>query len=385
VGLIVAAGPLNTQVDPWETFKELARRVEEFVSRLNDVEKAYAVALLYPRLAYWHSLFDKVSKAKEFADKAVEALKELEKSYAKDEASTEEKLWEYLRVMQIRPNLRETLGDLGAHVHYHVAFAYMIADELEKAVKYAKISYKMAKESREVYNKVVSFSLLWRLETVREGVPPVEEFERAWLRALQDVNSLGVETVANALGHYVVALASVGRLSDVEKVLEEWGWALGRDPDASALTYGVLSLLEGKYLGMAVEYLPEWARANLPKFAEALYEAVEAGLFAEGDAETATRTIENNYGREAVEALTWAMLDSGKLFLSALVGLAYCERGEEWGLKLARVASRLGSSISGLHSRLFRELAKALEVVTVGKCITDEVLGVTYKLYYSQV
>jgi len=115
--------------------------------------------------------------------------------------------------------------------------------------------------------EVASCSLLPRLETVREGVPPVEEFERAWLRALQDVNSLGVETVANALSRYVVALASVGRLSDVEKVLEEWEWALKPDSNASALIYGVLSLFDERYLGKAMGYLPEWARANLPKFA----------------------------------------------------------------------------------------------------------------------
>lgn len=385
VGLIVAAGSLNTQVEPWETFKELAKRVEEFVSRLNDVEKAYAVALLHPRLAYWYSLFDEVSKAEKFADKAVGALEELKRSYTEDRVSTEEKLWEYLRVMQIRPDLRKELSGLSAYVHYHVAFAYMVADDLEKAAKHAKLSYELAMESGEVYYEVASCSLLARLKAVKEGAPPVEEFERAWLRALQDVNSLGVEAIANALGHYVVALASVGRLSDVKKVLEEWGWALERDLDASALTYGVLSLLDGRYLGKAVEYLPEWARANLPKFVEVLYEAVDAGLFAEGDAEAATRSIEEKYGQEAEKALTWTTLDSGKLFLSALVGLAYCERGEEWGLNLAKVTSRHGSSSNGLHGRLFRELAKALEETTVGNCITDEVLKAAYKLYYSQV
>jgi len=384
-GLIVAAGSLNTQVEPWEAFKELAKRVKEFVSRLDDVERAYAVALLYPRLAYWYSLFDEVSKAEKFADEAVDALDELKRSYAGDKVSTEEKLWEYLRVMQVRPDLRRELSGLSAHAHYHVAFAYMIADKLGRAIEHAKISCEAAVESGEAYYEVASCSLLSRLKAVREGAPPVDEFERAWLRALQNVNSLGVETIAKALGHYIVALASVGRLSDVEKVLEEWGWALERDLDASALTYGVLSLLDGRYLGKAVVYLPEWARANLPMFVEVLYEAVEAGLFAEGDAEAATRVIENKYGQEAEKALTWATLDSGKLFLSALVGLAYCERGEEYGLNLAEVTSRLGSSISGLHGRLFRELAKALEGTTIGNCVTDEVLRAMYKLYYSQV
>ena len=56
-----------------------------------------------------------------------------------------------------------------------------------------------------------------------------------------------------------------------------------------------------------------------------------------------------------------------------------------WGNDYRLEGQQHGSSSNGLHGRLFRELAKALEETTVGNCITDEVLKAAYKLYYSQV
>jgi len=186
----------------------------------------------------------------------------------------------------------------------------------------------------------------------------------------------------------VVALISASRLSDVEKVLEEWGCALELDPVASALTYGVLSLFNERHLEKAVGHLPEGARANLPRLADALHNAVETSLFTKIPeiAMPAIKTLALVHGVDVIKALFEVASASNKLFLSALVGLAYCKRSEEWGLKLARAAARAGSQLfKGTFSRLFSELYKALEGVAVGNCVTDEVLRAVYKLYYAHV
>jgi len=174
----------------------------------------------------------------------------------------------------------------------------------------------------------------------------------------------------------------------VEKVLEEWGLSLELYHLASALTYGVLSLFDERYLEKAVGHLPEWAMANLPRLADVLHDAVEAGLLAE-EPEIVMSAVEKlmyKYGEDVVKALFEVAPYSSELFLSALVGLAYCRRGEGWGLKLARAAAWAGSQqFKGLSGRLFGKLAEALKRAAVGNCVTDEVLGAVYRLYYYHV
>jgi len=138
----------------------------------------------------------------------------------------------------------------------------------------------------------------------------------------------------------------------------------------SALTYGVLSLFDKRHLEKAVEYLPEWARAIF--LTDVSHDAVETGLFAKRSNKDVIGAFDKVAG-------------SYELFLSVLVGLAYCEKGEERGLKLAMVAARAGSTFEGILGRLFGELAKVLESATVGNCVTDEVLRTVYKLYYRYV
>jgi len=368
-------------------FEEVARRIGGFISYLDGVERTYVVARLYPWLARRYTSLSEFDKAVNFAEEALRALDKLWMAYEEDRALMEEKLQPYLALKQIKTGLGEELNELSQYVYHHVAHVYMYA-ELDKAVEYAKKACESAKKLSDIYYDVAICGLLPRLKAVREGVPPVEEFEEMWQRASQAVEWIGAEIVATALGNYVVALASASRLGDVEKVLEEWGWALELYPVASALTYCVLSLFDGRYLEKAVGHLTEGARANLPMLADALHDAVEAGLFAKDPeiAMLAMKTLTLAYGRDVVEALFEVASDSVKLFLYALVGLAYCKRNEEWGFKLAREVSRIGSRpFKGLGGRLFGELAKALESAAVDNCTTDEVLKAVYKLYYFHV
>jgi len=378
---------------PWltrrEALEETYKRVEGFVSRLNGVEKSYAVARLYPLLAERYASFGEFGKAVELAEEALKELEELQSAYEEDKESTEEKLRPHLELRWLKPDLGKELNKLSQYVYHNVAHVFMTVDELDKAVEYAEEACVLAKKLGKAYDEVAPCGPLSQLRAVRDGAPPVKEFEKVWQRASQDFHILGTKAIAAALGEYVVALASAGRFGDVEKVLEEWGWALEQDPGTSALTYGVLSLFDGRYLEKAVGYLPEWARANLPRLADALHDAVEAGVFSKEPkiAMSAVETLKVIYGRDVVEALLILASTSGNLFLSALVGLAYCKRGEKWGLKLARAAARAGSQLSkgGIVGRLFGELAKALEGTTVDNCVTEEVLRAVYKFYYWHV
>jgi len=377
---------------PWliqrGALEEAYKRIKGFVSRLNGVEKAYVVASLYPLLAKRYASFGEFGQAVELAKEALKELKKLQSAYDEDKESTEKRLRPYLELWGVKPDLGKELNDLSRHVYYYVALVYMVVDELDKAVEYAEKACVLAKKLGDEYYEVLSCSLPPRLKAVRGGVPPAEEFEKVWQRASRAAGTLGAEAIAITLGEYVVALASAGRLSDVEKVLEKWGVALELHPGASALTYGVLSLFDGRHVEKAVGYLPEWARANLPWLADVLHDAVEAGVFSEEPkaAVSARETLKVVYGRDVVETLLELASASDNLLLSALVGLAYCKRGEEWGLKLAKAAARAGSQrFKDIVSRLFGELAKALEGATVGICVTDEVLRAVYKLYYFHV
>jgi len=388
-GINVAAMLLGQpQLEQWRAFEEVAKRVEEFVSSLDGVEKAYAVARLYPRLARLYASSSEFDEAVKFVYGALKALKELWGAYERDKASTEEKLRPYLELRQVKPGLGKELNKLSWYVYHYVARVYIDSDELDKAVEYAEEACVLAKKLGDVYYEVLSCGLLSRLNAVKGGAPPAEKFEKVWQRASQAVERLGAEGIAATLGEYVVALASVGRLVEVEKVLEKWGWALELYPLASALTYGVLSLFDGQYLEKAVGHLPEWARANLPKLADVLHDAVEAGVSSEESkiVVSARETLTVVYGRDVVEALLELASRSDKLFLATLVGLAYCKRGEEWGLKVAKEVVWSGSQLfKGITGRLFGELAKALERAMVGNCVTDEVLRAVYKLYYAHV
>jgi len=387
-GVDVAAVLLGKpRLGRWGALEEAYERIERFVSRLNGVEKAYAVARLYPLLAARYASVGEFGKAVELTEEALKELEELQSAYEKDKESTEERLRPYLELTWVKPDSGEELNNLSQYVYYHVAFVYMAVDKLDKAVEYAEEACVLAKKLGYVYYEVSSCGLPPRLKTVRSGAPLAEEFEEVWQKALQAVGLLGAETIATMLGEYVVALASVGRLNEVEKVLEKWGWALELYPFASALTYGVLSLFDGQYLEKAVGHLPEGARANLPRLADVLHDAVESGLFVKEPkiAVSARETLTVVYGRNVVKALLELASVSNNLLLSALVGLAYCKRGEGWGLKLAKEAAWAGSGAEGVVGRLFGELYKALEGATVGNCVTGEVFGAVYKLYYRHV
>jgi len=387
-GVNVAAALLGKpQSEQWRALEEVARYVEEFVSHLHGVERANVVARLYPRLARWYVSLGEFNKAVELVEETIKALDELWRAYEKDRASTEKEMWQYLELMWVKPDLKEELNRLSQHVYHHVALVYMIVDELDMAIRYAERACESAKELGDVYHEVLSCGLLLRLKTVKDGVPPIKELEQRWQRALQVVEELGVRIIATTLGEYVVALASASRLSDVEKVLEEWGWALELHPNTSDLTYDVLSLFDARYLEKATERLLERARANLPKLADVLHNAIEADLSATWPkiATSAMEGLVSVYGKDVVKTLLDVTSTSRKLFLATLVGLAYCKSGEGWGLKLARAAARTGSKTKGITGDLFGELAKALESAAVDNCITDEVLKAVYKLYYFHV
>jgi len=376
------------QVGPKEAFEEVTKRVKKLVSNLHGVEKAYIAAPLYPRLAMHYTYFGEFDKAVEHAEEALKELDELWKAYERDKASVEEVLRPYLQLRRLKPDLEEELNDISTYVYHHVAFVYMAIDELDKAMKCAERACELARKLGYVSYEVLSCGMPPRLETVRGGVPPVEEFEGVWQMASQAVDLLGAETVAAALGHYVVALASTGDLGKVEEVLKEWGWVLELYPTVSGLTYGVLSLFDKQYIERAAGHLSEWTRANLPKLADVMHDAVETGLFARDlkIAELAWKTLNVVYYEEGmVNALFEVASKSDNLFLSALVGLAHCKKGEEWGLKLARAAARAVSNSKGIAGRLFGELVEALKMATMGNCIIYEALKAVYKLYYFHV
>jgi len=368
-------------------FKEVAKRIEELDSHLNGIERAYSVARLYPRLAKWYATFAELDKAVKFVEETLKALEELWKAYEEDKVFTEEKLRPYLELAQV-PDLGEALIELSQYVFHHITFVY-IDVSLEEAVKYAEKACELARKLGYIYSEIFSCGLLQRLKSVKAGIPPIKDLEERWQRTSQAFEHVGAAALATTLGEYVVALVSTGRLGDMEKVLEKWGWALSLYPDALALTYGVLSLFDDQHLEKVEKELPELVRTNLPNLADALYVAVEMGLFAEEIPEFATSTIEllvSVYGNDVVKALFEVVSNSRNLFLSVLVGLTYCKRGVEWGLKLAREAAWIGSHRSkGVDGRLFGELYKALEGATVGNCVTDEVLKAVFKLYYLHV
>jgi len=344
--------------------KEVDMRIKGFVFGLHSVERAYAVARLYPRLAKRYASIGRAGRATKFVEKSLRALEELWDAYEKDKASLEEALRPYLEVKLIKPDLEMELNELRRYVYSQVAHTYMVAGKLDDALRYAEMACKFARELGDVYDEVSSCWLLPRLKAVRDGVPPVKEFEEVWQRASQIAGLLGAEAIAATFGNYVVALISEGRYGEVEKVLEEWGWALELDPRISALTYGVLSLFDDRYLDKALKGLP--SEAELPRLADAILSAESYRL------RTSHGTI--------IEEL---MHSPGGLFLPAFVGLAYCRRGEKWGLKLARTAAWAGLRRSlGFIRRLFGELAEALKRAAVGNCVTDEVLKAVYKLYY---
>jgi len=350
--------------------EEMGRRIKWFVFDLHGVERAYVVARLYPRLARRYASIGRTGRATKFVEKSLRALEELWDAYEKDKPSLEEMLRPYLEVKHIKPDLEMELNELRRYVYSQVAHTYMDASKLDDALRYAEMACKFARELGDVYDEVSSCWLPPRLKAVRDGVPPVKEFEEVWQKASQIAERLGAEAIAATLGYYVVALISEGRLGEVEKVLEEWGWALELDPHISALTYGVLSLFDDRHLEKAVESLPKEVRFDLPRLADEIRAVRETYKFAKSHG-TKFETL---------------ILNPGGPLLPALVGLAHCKRGDEWGLKLARATAQAVSQLSkGIVGRLFGELAKALEGASTNNCLTDEALRVVYKLYYLYV
>jgi len=350
------------QIKPREAFREATQLVEEFVSSLQGVERAYVAASLYMRRALRHSLFGEIDKAKKFAEEALNALKELEETSARDRTSVEEALQPYLELRWVRPDLERGLNDLRRNVYHHAVFVYMDVGDFKSAENYAEKACEIAKKLGSVYFKIASRSLSPRLKAVKDGVPPVEEFESLWHKALESYNEHKKGVIVDRLGEYVVALASAPHLNNsfdvVEKVLEKWGWALELRPVTRALTYGVLSLFNERYL----------------------------------DKLAAVERLVHNYGEDVAKALNELSSSLISLFLSILVGLAHCKRGEKWGLDLAKAAARAGSTYKGIYGRIFDELYKALENVPVtntpesmGNCVTDMVLKAVYKFYYRYV
>jgi len=225
----------NPQLRWREAFEEVARRVEEFVSHLDGVERAYVVDRLYPRLATGYASLGNFGKAVGFTEEALEATKKLQNAYKEDKASTEEKLRPYLEPRWAKPDLERMSNMLDPLFYRNIAVVYMGADELDKAVECAEKACELAKKLGKVYYEISSCGLLPRLKAVRDGVPPIEEFKEKWQRVLQAGTLVDTQTVATALGEYVVALVSVGHLGELEKVLEEWGQDLKPYPPCRLL------------------------------------------------------------------------------------------------------------------------------------------------------
>jgi len=377
----VAAMLLDTSLDILPT--KVSERVEHFISSfVRDVARAYVAAHLYTRLVdgYINSpvivshKFDEVVK---FTDKAVKFLNELKEAYAKDKATTEEILRPYLNLRLVKLDFSQEFNNLSWYVNHYAALVYMVIYKLEEALEHARLACELAKKLDSVYDEVLSCSLLQRIRAVKDGTLLIEEIEEIWQKALQSLFVHGVETVASKLGEYIIALAFVARFNDVEKVLKEWSCVLEESPTTAALTYGVLSLFDGRYLDKATSYLFELATT--------LDDAVKATQFVK-------KTV-IEFAKNIIKSIDWRVENKSKIyleqyvkiFLSALVGLAHCTKYGGQGLALAKAACWAGTLFEGTFGHLFGELFKALERATVGNCITDEVLKAVYKLYYTYV
>jgi len=176
-GVNVAATLLgNPQLGRRGAFEEVAGRVKDFVSHLHGVEMAYVVASLYPLIAKQYASLSEFDKATEFAEESLKALEELKRAYEKDKALTEEELRSYLELKQIKPDLERELNTLSLYVYYYIAFVYMGADELDKAVRYAEKACELARKLGFAYYEVSSCRLLPRLRAVKDGVLTIKEF-----------------------------------------------------------------------------------------------------------------------------------------------------------------------------------------------------------------
>lgn len=380
----IAALLLGEVATQREALNKVSQLVEYFVSRLKGVERTHAEAWLYPGLAWWYASAGLPDRAEEYFKRAQMALEELENAIK--EGVVEKSLRDFIELLNM-PNLTTLLHHLRQNYYRAAVFVYKNIDRLDEALKFAKDACDLATQYSDEY-AIIQCGLLPRLRVVRGERPLVEEFKKAWEEVSKNFLPFGTENAASTFGEYVVALAYNSPIEEVKKELDRWDCVLKLHPVVAALTYGVLSLFDERYVEKAMEGLPEWARDNLPNFADVLRNAVEAGLFIPHTeiAYLAEKTLNVVYDKKAVNTLKKIGEDSHKLLLLVLVGLAHCKKGAKWGLELARVASQLGSQLyAGLGSRLFGELAKALESVTVGNCVTDEVLSAVYKLYYSYV
>ena len=378
---VEAAVLLNAREnDERELLREVTKRVDSFVATLYGAERWYVASLLYPRLATLHAQLGEVDSALKYIEGALDALTLLEDALTKRRNEVEGILYSYLE-MRFTRNIDVALEVLRFNVYVHSARVHMVAGNMQEAKKFAELACKSA-ERLDAYNEVVACSLQRRLAVIESGVPPLGDFEQLWHRALDDVGTLGVEVMVTTLGQYLVALASMWRLGEVAKLLEKWWPVFVLGEEETAITYGVLSLFDTRYLRKVMAYLPAEARDNLPTLAYALREAFEAGLFSEDlhVDEGAWKRLLDIYGYEVTRLLVTVAWNPSYLFLLVLVGLAYCR--DDWGLILARLAARIGSLFKTYDGRLFGELATILEKIGSGECLNNEVMKFVYKLYY---
>jgi len=378
----------SKQVKEEEAIVEIAKRIDDFVSSLNvDVEMHYTKVLLYPRLAPEYAYFGKIDKVKMYIRETMKALRDFETMVTNRRDYVETVLRPHLKLKWIIPDLDRELDELRVHAFHQLALAYMLVDMLKNASKYAQEACKSARKLGNAYYEIMSCGLRRRIEILMSGLIPYSKFAELWLRALQKIDTLDAELATTTLSDYIVALVSVGRLTDVNKLLEEWNWMLELQPSITTLTYGVLSLFDQRYLDKAMEHFFGQAKVDLQKLADVLHDAVERGVFDKGITIIDMRSFESIRDKKIAEALDKATSDVVSLFVTVLLGLAHCERSKEWGLKLARAAAQAGSQLfkDRISSRLFGELYNVLEGAKVGKCITDEVLRAVYKLYYAHV
>jgi len=148
-----------------------------------------------------------------------------------------------------------------------------------------------------------------------------DDFEAIWRIARQFIEG---GALADVLGKYLVALAVAGRHGEVERALEEWGGVLESDRSAALATYAALAMFDLKYAERALRYLPDDVKSDLPRYADALHEAVESGQLPDSGP-WPTGVLESTGGVGALLALSF-------------LGVAFCR--QPWGLKLARAAAK---------------------------------------------
>jgi len=151
------------------------------------------------------------------------------------------------------------------------------------------------------------------------GLIRPDDFKVIWRNALWFIEG---SALTNILGKYLVALAAVGRLDDVESELKKWEYILEADQRIAPVTYAALAMFDVKYAEKALAYLPPDVKNDLPRYATTLYKAVNMQQLP---------NVEPAETREPIgEVETLLML--------SFLGIAFCK--QPWGRKLAKAAAR---------------------------------------------